>query len=121
MSDLRNSNLMQVPDLGSAIQDLSQFETSSALLQLEAALGALRVLAVELERGKRMDPMEQRATERALLEFREQLRVANLLTRQGLAYCRNWSDALMPPADSYGSQGQERPRDLDFHAVRLEG
>ena len=121
MSELPNSNLIQVPDLGSAIQNLSQFETTSAVLQLEEALGALRGLAAELERGKPMDPKEQRATERALLALREQLRVANLLTRQGLAYCRNWSDALMPPADSYGSQGQERPRDLDLHAVRLEG
>jgi hypothetical protein len=38
-----------------------------------------------------------------------------------LAYCRNWSDSLMPPADSYGSQGQERAKELDVHGVRLDG
>jgi hypothetical protein len=121
MSELQNPKLTQVPDLEPVIQDLSHFETASALLHLETALGALSGLADELEQGKRMDPMEQRATERALLIFQEQLRVAHVLTRQGLAYCRNWSDALVPPSDSYGSQGQERSKDLDVHGVRLDG
>jgi len=121
MSDLQRSKETQVPNLEPAIRDLSHFETASALLHLETALGALSGLAGELEEGKRMDPMQQRATERALLIFQEQLRVAHVLTRQGLAYCRNWSDSLAPPADSYGSQGQERTGDLDVHGVRLDG
>jgi hypothetical protein len=121
MSDVPQSNTTPIPNLEPAIQDLSHFETASALLHLETALGALSGLAGELEQGKRMDPMQQRATERALLIFQEQLRVAHVLTRQGLAYCRNWSDALVPPADSYGSQGQERSKELDVHGVRLDG
>jgi hypothetical protein len=121
MSDLQDPKLTRVPDLEPVVQDLSHFETASALLHLETALGALSGLAGELEQGKRMDPMQQRATERALLIFQEQLRVAHVLTRQGLAYCRNWSDSLMPPADSYGSQGQERAKELDVHGVRLDG
>ncbi len=121
MDDLQHSKVTQVPDLEPAIQDLSHFETASALLHLETALGALSGLAGELEQGKRMDPMQQRATERALLVFQEQLRVGHVLTRQGLAYCRNWSDALAPPAESYGSQGQEQTPDLDVHGVRLDG
>ncbi len=121
MSDVSSSNPTRGPDLEPVIGDLSRFETASALQHLESALGALRGLAGELERGGELDPAEQRATERALLAFREQLQVANLLTRQGLAYCRNWSDALVPPAGSYGSQGQECQKDLAFHAVRLDG
>lgn len=122
MSELQQATLKPVPDLEPAIQDLSHFETASALLHLETALGALSGLAGELERGKQMDPVQQRATERALLSFQEQLRVAHVLTRQGLAYCRDWADTLASPAaDSYGSQGQERSRELDVHGVRLDG
>ncbi len=121
MSDLQRSKVTRVPDLEPAIQDLSHFETASALLHLETALGALSGLAGELEEGKRMDPVQQRTTERALLVFQEQLRVAHVLTRQGLAYCRNWSDSLAPSAESYGSQGQERTTELDVHGVRLDG
>ena len=121
MSDLQRTEAKRVPDLEPVIQDLSHFETASALLHLETALGALSGMAGELEQGKRMDPMQQRATERALLIFQEQLRVAHVLTRQGLAYCRNWSDSLTPPADSYGRQGQERAAELDVHGVRLDG
>lgn len=121
MSDPQHPKAIQIPNLEPAIQDLSHFETASALLHLETALGALSGLAGELEEGKQMDPLQQRATERALLIFQEQLRVAHVLTRQGLAYCRNWSDSLAPPADSYGSQGQERATELDVHGVRLDG
>lgn len=121
MSDLPKSDPIKVPNLEPVIGDLSQFETGLALQHLDRALGALRGLAGELERGRPLDPTEQRALERALLAWREQLRVANLLTRQGLAYCRNWSDALVPPADSYGSQGQECRNELAYHAVRLDG
>jgi len=115
------STPVPVPDLEPVIQDLSHIETTSALLHLQTALGALSSLAEELHGGKKLEPGQQRATERALLSFQEQLRVANVLTRQGLAYCKGWSEALAPSADSYGSTGQETPVELDVHSVRLDG
>ncbi len=110
-----------IPDLEPAIQDLSHIETTSALLHLETALCALSSLTEELHDGKKLEPGQQRATERALLSFQEQLRLAHVLTRQGLAYCKGWSEGLVPPADSYGSTGQEKAAELDLHNVRLDG
>ena len=121
MEPQNRSILTPVPDLEPAIQDLSHIETASALLHLETALGALSCLAEELHGGRKMEPGQQRATERALLSFQEQLRLANVLTRQGLAYCKGWSEALVPLADSYGSRGQEKPAELDVHQVRMDG
>ncbi len=121
MEQQNRSTPKPVPDLEPALQDLSHIETASALLHLETALGALSSLAEELHGGKKMEPGQQRATERALLSFQEQLRLANVLTRQGLAYCKGWSEALVPSGDSYGSSGQEKPSELDIHNVRLDG
>ncbi len=121
MDPQNRSTPVPVPDLEPVIQNLSQIETTLALLHLQTAFGALSSLAEDLQGSKQLEPSQQQATERALLSFQAQLRVANLLARQGLAHCKSWSEALVPSADSYGSTGQETPVELDLHSVRLDG
>jgi hypothetical protein len=110
-----------IPDLEPALHALSQIETAAALAHLESALHVLADLTTHLESGGPLNPEQQRATERELLRFQQQLRAAGQLTRQGLAFCREWTHSLVPPGDSYGAAGQSTPSELTLHSVQVDG
>jgi len=95
MTDTRS--LLPLPSLAEAREALAQLATNNAVEHLDAALVSLRNLADALQNGTRLSPQEQRLLERDLLRFRVELRHADTLANQGLAYCREWADLLLPP------------------------
>src|SRR5258708_35788934 len=96
-------------DLTVARDSLARLATTDALLHLEAALKSLQGLANDLRLGKSLAPPAKREMEQALLRFRTDLRHAGVLVEQGLAYCKDWTELLQPPA-SYGPSGTLRDR-----------
>lgn len=94
-------------DLTPARESLAQMASTDALLHLESALQSLESLAGDLHGGQKLSLTEQRETERALLRFRSDLRHAGVLVEQGLAFCKDWTELLQPPA-SYDPSGHLR-------------
>jgi hypothetical protein len=85
-----------IPDLHEAREALAQLATHDAVEHLEAAVRSLQALEASLRSSDRLPPEEQRRLERELLRFRHDLRDAGILAEQGLAYCKDWSEALQP-------------------------
>jgi hypothetical protein len=108
-----------IPALAEARSALAQLATQDALQHLKAALQDMQGLSVSLKSGERLSPGDQRELERSLLRFRAELRDADVLAEQGIAYCQEWVDLLSPPS-AYQANGEFRRSALQHHELSLE-